>query len=228
MDIIIVSAIGTCSIVGLIFDYRNRQKFNKFEKTNEQDNYVVKEGIVKSDSPIVSTFHGDTKITNLLINQVETFLKHHHTYLYEKEVYQDEKRSIRIPMQTTMEEWKSNGIFRHISPKITMQYNGSELNLFLASKKNIFFWDRQEEQIINDTKTKEQSLINGQMKTIFARKIDNNEYDVEIIGTRSEVMDQARYDHFNISNWKTFLLSDGLILSAGFFGNKIYDRSNRK
>lgn len=208
------------SAIGLTKDYFDRQRFNKFKDDKKVDDKIMIEGLLTSPNPLRSSLI-DNNNNDVIISKSEKEHKHFHTYYREAVVYNDDIRKISVPVAETYYTWDSAGSdFRLASPLFLGKY---PLNL---SNNSRIYYDKDESQVLNNTKTTEKSISNNQIKAAFGKNVDGT-FSAISLGNEKEIIDDIRGNHFGISNWKTGCY--GIILSAslGILLNNLNNKNNK-
>ena len=223
MDTIISGVVAALSAGGLLLDSRNRQKFNEFEKTKQTNDHRLIEGIVTANEPIEETIkHDKTGAPNLIVKQVETKTKEHHTFITTKRVYDDGTRVFDLPVAETVRSWKNNDSNIYFAPEIRL--NGFTLHF---GKDTQYDWDHSRTQKNGSIKIFESSMENQRMRTAFGRGTVERNFSTKFLGSSEYVMDKVRSDYFGVSNATTGFLGTILVCSAGYFINNMMNQAKR-
>lgn len=208
MDSLISGAISFSTLVGLVYDANNRGRFNSFLNTNKDGDFILVEGIIKTDNPQNSK---DT-LLDVLVKHIKTEREEYSTYIGSETIYSDRTRSITLPVRKTLNTWVLNDENIYASLWIKIQNYDVYFN-----KDCIFDWDRTRVYETDTIRTTEKVMVNNQVKAIFGRCIQGMSCHAKYIGNPDFVRDKIRYNHFNISGLKTYILGLTFTISTSYF-----------
>jgi hypothetical protein len=207
--------IGFASIAFLGRDFKRRQNFNEFKKTNKTDDGCqLLEGTIRSNTPLNNTLDQTDK---LAIIKTETQIKSYHTY-YDRVSLKGNDLKIKFPVQETVVRWKNNGMSLSIAPNIKF----NEIPIYFPNNA-IFHWDSSLTVKNGDIRKVHSVIKNGSIKTILAEKTTSTnddanhktEYRVEMIGNREQVISDVKLHKYGISDWLTFGAGVAATISIG-------------
>ena len=228
MDIIIAGIVAFTSSLALVDDYRKRRQLNNLITTKEFENFVLCEGIVKSETCLPVESEESIKPPEIIGKEITTEIRNYHTIHENQPIYSDGKIVLSVPVAKTYEVWSQNNKTQQFAKNIHMKTGGGITNELHFSNESEISWDKTNNKIVDYIRSTEKILLNDQFRTIFGKKTNNHQSTtIKYIGDEKFVNEKIRSEHFGIDNWKTSFVGICFSLSADYLIST-YKKDNRQ